>query len=56
MLHYGGVKPLKIEMSARKKNIEKDETTIINGILTYTIDMMAIMKSGAYEKVGLMLD
>ena len=50
MIHYGGIKPLKIEMSARRKIIGQNETIVINGILTYTIDMMAILKVGAYEQ------
>lgn len=50
MIHYGGVKPLKIEMSARRKTIAPDEVVSINGIRTYTIDVMAMMKANAYQQ------
>lgn len=50
MLHYDGVKPLKVEMSARRKIISKNEVTKINGIRVYTIDMLAMMKANAYQQ------
>lgn len=50
MLHYGGIKPLKVEMSARRKSISQSEVTKINGICVYTIDMLAMMKANAYQQ------
>lgn len=50
MLHYGGVKPLKVEMSARRKSIATNEITKVNGINVYTIDMLAMMKANAYQQ------
>lgn len=49
MVHYGNIgKPLKIEISFRKKEIIKDEITKINGIAVYTIDSLCAMKANAY--------
>jgi predicted nucleotidyltransferase component of viral defense system len=52
MIHYGnddeGSKPLKVETSYRKKEIAAEETAKINGILTYNIDTLCMMKSNAY--------
>lgn len=54
MIDYGGKneygdKPLKVEISYRKKNIAANEIVTINGINVYNLDMIAIMKSGAYS-------
>lgn len=43
-----GPKPLKIEISFRKKEIADREKRLINGINVYSIDSMAIMKANAY--------
>lgn len=32
MIHYGDIKPLKVEMSARRQTIAKEETVCIHGI------------------------
>ena len=48
LLHYGGEKPLKIELSLRRIEIPSSETTIINGIKVYTIDALCLMKTSAY--------
>jgi len=49
-INYGGdYKPLKIEMSMRRKEIPDDEITTVNGIVTYTPDTLAEMKALAYQ-------
>lgn len=49
MIYYAETsKPLKVEISYRKKNIRKDEVTQINGINVYNINQLAIMKANAY--------
>ena len=48
-IHYGGEKPLKIEVSFRKKVIDSSETCIINGILVYNIQGILSMKIGAFS-------
>lgn len=47
-IHYGGEKPLKIEVSYRRNRIDAGETTTRNGILTYKIQALAMMKMNAY--------
>lgn len=49
MIHYGGMKPLKIEISYRRNNIQEYEYTYINGILVYTILNMLVFKLNAYN-------
>lgn len=49
MIYYAErSKPLKVEISYRKKTIAKDEVTKINGINVYNINQLAIMKANAY--------
>ena len=53
MINYGGKdeygdKPLKIEISYRKKEINKDDVTKVNGINVYNINNLALMKANAY--------
>lgn len=49
MIYYGGVeKPLKVEISFRKKYTNRDEVSNINGINVYNINQLAIMKANAY--------
>lgn len=49
MLNYGNTeKPLKIEVSYRRKEIDATETEIIDGILVYKIEPLCIMKVNAY--------
>lgn len=48
MIHYNGKKPLKIEVSYRRKNIACTEYTIINNILVYTIQSLLMFKLNAY--------
>ena len=50
MIHYGSNKPLKIEISYRRKNIDSSEFTIINGILVYTISSILTFKLNAYNQ------
>ncbi|MCR5797637.1 MAG: nucleotidyl transferase AbiEii/AbiGii toxin family protein [Eubacterium sp.] len=53
MIDYGGVnqygsKPLKIEVSYRKKIIQKSNIKKINGYTVYNLDTLGIMKYQAY--------
>lgn len=50
MIHYGSNKPLKVEISYRRKNIDSSEFTIINGILVYTISSILTFKLNAYNQ------
>ena len=47
-INYGGDKPLKVEVSYRKRNIPKEHYVNINGINVYTIDILCLMKINAY--------
>lgn len=48
-INYGNMeKPLKIEVSFRRQEIDIEETTIINGVLVYKLDPLCIMKTNAY--------
>jgi predicted nucleotidyltransferase component of viral defense system len=50
MINYGNdQKPLKIEVSYRRKRIAPEETTKRNGILVYNIDELCAMKTNAYS-------
>lgn len=49
MIHYGGLKPLKIETSYRLKNLNTDVINNINGILVYNIQSILAMKLSAYS-------
>lgn len=49
MIHYGGDKPLKVEISYRRKGISDNEVTIINNILVYNICNILIFKLNAYN-------
>jgi len=49
MIHYGNIgRPLKVEVSYRKKFIDQDEISKIKGISVYTIDSLCVMKATAY--------
>lgn len=49
MINYGNAgKPLKIEISFRKKFISPEDVTQIGGITVYKIDSLCIMKANAY--------
>lgn len=49
MINYGRLeKPLKIEVSYRKKHIDQSEYRKINGIVVYTINSICMMKINAY--------
>lgn len=48
MIHYGGNKPLKVEVSYRRNNISPEEYGYVNNILVYTIQSMAMFKLNAY--------
>lgn len=48
-IHYADdSKPLKIEVSLRKRDIKADEINVINGIAVYNIDTLCMMKTNAY--------
>lgn len=49
MIHYGGIKPLKVEISYRRRSIAVSEYTVINGILVYTIPSILVLKLNAYN-------
>ena len=48
-IHYGGKKPLKIEISHRNKVIDKSLVKKINGITVYDIDAICAQKASAYK-------
>lgn len=48
MIHYGGSKPLKVEVSYRTKLFKQEELAVINGILVYGIDKLMQLKCAAY--------
>jgi predicted nucleotidyltransferase component of viral defense system len=49
MIHYGNEgKPLKIEASYRRREIDVSETQFVNGILVYGIEELCVMKINAY--------
>lgn len=49
-IHYGGIKPLKIEVAYRIKNIDFEKTTgRLNGFLVYNIESLLTMKLSAYN-------
>ena len=50
MINYETIeRPLKIEVSFRRKNIQDDEITNINGITVYNINEICLMKASAYS-------
>jgi len=50
LINYGGgYKPLKVEMSMRRKEIPTEEIATVSGITTYTTDTLAEMKALAYQ-------
>jgi predicted nucleotidyltransferase component of viral defense system len=50
MINYGSDgKPLKIEASYRRREIDETETTIINDVLVYNIDTLCVLKAYAYS-------
>ncbi len=49
MINYGNSgKPLKVEVSFRRREIGAEETSVINGILVYNLNELCIMKINAY--------
>lgn len=49
-INYGNnEKPLKIEVSYRNQRVSENDITKINGIMVYSIDKLAQMKSNAYN-------
>ena len=58
MIHYNGKmdRPLKVEISYRKKDIDPETTTVINGIRVYKIDSICQQKAHAYESRSVIRD
>lgn len=48
-IHYGGKKPLKVEISHRSKEIDKSLVCKINGITVYNIETICMQKTSAYS-------
>lgn len=48
MLHYGGKKPLKVEVSYRSKSVSPTSVTRILGYLVYTVTAILRMKLQEY--------
>ncbi len=49
MVNYGAPgRPLKIEVSYRRREISADEIAVINGVRVYILDTLCIMKANAY--------
>ena len=48
-IHYGGNKPLKVEVSYRKRIINNNEYGKINGIVVYNIESVLLMKLNAFN-------
>jgi predicted nucleotidyltransferase component of viral defense system len=49
MINYGdNGRPLKIEVSYRRREIDAEEITKINGILVYNLNDLTVMKTNAY--------
>lgn len=49
MIHYGGEKPLKIEVSYRANNIGLNNVTFLNGITVYNIQTIFLLKLMAFN-------
>lgn len=49
MIHYGGIKPLKVEVSFRRKSISPNEFGVINGVVVYNIESILSMKLNAFN-------
>lgn len=49
MIHYGGTKPVKVEISYRRINIQPYEYTVINGTVVYNIQSILASKLNAYN-------
>ena len=48
-IHYGGIKPLKVEVSYRLKSISNEEYCKINGIVVYNIQNILSFKLNAFN-------
>ncbi len=49
MINYGNAgKPLKVEVSFRRKEIADEEITVVDGIHVYKINQLCVMKANAY--------
>ncbi|MDR3288839.1 MAG: nucleotidyl transferase AbiEii/AbiGii toxin family protein [Peptococcaceae bacterium] len=49
LVDYGSVgKPLKIEASFRRREILREETGVVNGVIVYNIEPLCVMKINAY--------
>lgn len=48
-IHYGNIKPLKVEVSYRRKQLNTNEVTVINNIVVYNIETILSMKLNAFN-------
>lgn len=48
-IHYGNIKPLKVEVSYRRKQLNTNEVTVINNIVVYNIQTILSMKLNAFN-------
>lgn len=48
-IHYGGSKPLKVDVSYRRNTVSQSELCIINGINVYSIESILSMKLNAFN-------
>lgn len=48
-IHYDNTKPLKVEVSYRRKQLNNNEVTIINNIVVYNIETILSMKLNAFN-------
>ena len=57
LINYGNAeKLLKVEVAYKRKEIQQNETTVINGIRVYNIDTLCIMKATTYLGKGKLND
>jgi predicted nucleotidyltransferase component of viral defense system len=48
LIHYGGSKPLRVELSLRNRTIPEDDVAKVDGMRVYTLDALCQMKAAAY--------
>ena len=48
-IHYGNIKPLKVEVSYRRKQLNTNEVVVLNNIVVYNIETILSMKLNAFN-------
>lgn len=48
-IHYGNIKPLKVEVSYRRKQLNTNEVIVLNNIVVYNIETILSMKLNAFN-------